>query len=153
MLKTVKNVSAAVALLATLIGTPAIAQESSQAARPSVAWSLAKSVREENGHILGAWAGSMVNTCTGSQPEISAIDTSLLVRLTEAGVCNGQKVYFMMRRAQPLTAPAGSCNFEYVTVGGLIPGIFEEVAEKSMPPGALASFRQASPKLASGLRD
>lgn len=135
----------AVAVLIGL-GASAHAQQGGQPSPPLMAWSLAKFVHEANGKLSGAWIGSSA-ACAVRQVPITEIDTALLVRLTVAGTCNGEPEYLMIRRAQPIVVADGACAFDYVTVGGMIPGVFQEITEKTAPAGAMATFRQALPNM------
>jgi hypothetical protein len=110
-----------------------------------IGFALAKSVSEGNGKIAGTWWSSIPAPCAPNMnpPAVTVTDTSLIARFTIAGTCNGQPEYFMMRRAQPIVVPDGACAFDYVTIGGMIPGVFQEVTEKTAPPGGLDAFRKA----------
>lgn len=129
------------------LGTSANGQQGGAPSPPLMAWSLAKFVHEADGKLSGAWTTSLAAPCMGVQPPITDIDTASLVRLTIAGTCNGETEYFMIRRATPIVRADGACAFDYVSVGGMIPGLFHEVNEKTLPAGGMATFRQGLPNL------
>lgn len=144
----VENRFFATAFIATcLIGAPAAAEDAPKASVPAIGWSRAAFVIEVNGEIAGAWAASIVSACR-TKPAITYVETASLTRLQIAGKCrDGEEVFLYTRRTGPAPATDGACSFDYVTIGGLIPSVFDEVTEKSAGPKTMAELRKALPNL------
>ncbi|HXZ00508.1 MAG TPA: hypothetical protein VEI03_10940 [Stellaceae bacterium] len=138
--------AAAIAALC-LIGASAAADETLRATMPSVAWSRATFVKELEGKIAGAWATSAATACSG-KPAVTYVETASLTRLQVAGKCqDGEELFLYMRRAGPAPAAQDACSFDYATIGGLIPGAFEEVTEKRVGPATMAELYKTLPNL------
>jgi hypothetical protein len=123
------------------------AQEQPIQSTSLLGWSRGKLVKEVNGRIAGGWANSVLSACAGETPT-TYIDAASLTRFQIVGKCpDGDAIYFYTRRAQPLPPSNDACSFDYVTVGGIIPGIFQEVVETSANADAMRGLRKALPNM------
>jgi hypothetical protein len=128
--------------------SPAPAASTAQPATPArAAWSRGSLVKEVDGKLIGGWTTSMVQVCS-APPPLTSVEAASIVRLNVTFKCaDGEEIYGYFRREGPPPAPTGPCAFAYVTIGGLVPRIFQDLPSTPDKPAAFAALRQALPSL------
>lgn len=142
----------AAGLLLAAIGEIAVAenveQNPSLYSQSPMGWSRGKSVKEADGRVVGGWSGSIASACM-TRPPVTYVDKATLTQLRTVGKCqDGDEIVVFSRMPAPPPLAIGACSFDYVTLDGVIPGVFQEVTQTvAANPEGLAAMRKSLPNL------
>jgi hypothetical protein len=111
-------------------------------------WSRGQFVTELDGKVIGKWAPSVVGPCVNDLPA-TYVDRAAVTQLRTVGKCpNGEDIVVVSRIPRPPPLVVGGCEFDYVTIDGIIPGVFQETTRMLVAnPEALAAARGTLPGL------